>query len=114
METSTNTDNPGKKQKIEKQKELVADLFSTLNLVFTQTKLGVEKSKLLLRAIHQFKTDILKFDPYWKLISWPHITIGRIFCSIDAIVTEDKWDCETNKFLFSEIKDANVETKTFQ
>ena len=55
METSTNTDNPEKKQKIEKQKKLVADLFSTLNLVFTQTKLGIEKSDLLLRAIHQFK-----------------------------------------------------------
>ena len=41
METSTNTDNPEKKQKIEKQKKLVADLFSTLNLVFTQTKLGL-------------------------------------------------------------------------
>jgi len=68
METSTNTDNPEKRQKIEKQKKLVADLFSTLNLAFTQIKLGIEKSDLLLRAIHQFKTDILKIDPCWKLI----------------------------------------------
>ena len=68
METSTSTDNSENNQKIEKQKTLVADLFSTLNLVFTQTKLGVEKSNLLLRAIHQFKIDILKIDPYWKLI----------------------------------------------
>ncbi len=67
METNISTDNPEKRQKIEIQKKLVADLFSTLNLVFTQTKLGIEKSNLLLRAIHQFKTDILKIDPYWKL-----------------------------------------------
>ncbi len=44
METNTTTDDSEKKQKIDKQKKLVADLFSTLNLVFTQTKLGVEKS----------------------------------------------------------------------
>jgi len=113
METSTSTDNPEMKQKIEKQKKLVADLFSTLNLVFTQTKLGVERSDLLFRAVHQFKIDILKIDPYWKLISWPHITIGRIFCSIDAIVTEDKWDCDTNNFLFNEIKDAMRKLRRF-
>jgi hypothetical protein len=113
MEASTSTDNSENKQKIEKQKKLVADLFSTLNLVFTQTKLGVEKSDLLLRAIHQYKTDILKIDPYWKLVSWPHITIGRIFCSLDAIVIEDEWDSNTNKFLFNEIKDAMRKLRSF-
>jgi hypothetical protein len=113
METVTSTENSERSYKLTKQKKLVADLFSTMNLVFAQTKLGHEKSDLLLRAIHQLKAEILEIDPQWKLISWPHITIGRIFCSIDAIVTEDKWDCDTNKFLFNEIKEAMMKLRGY-
>ncbi len=113
METNTSTEDLERKKKIDKQKKLVADLFSTMNLVFAQTKLGLEKSNLLLKAIHQFKIDILEIDPQWKLISWPHITIGRIFCSIDAIVTEDTWDSDTNKFLFNEIKEAMMRLRRY-
>ena len=29
------------------------------------------------------------------------------------MVTEDKWDCETNKFLFNEIKDAMMKLGCF-
>jgi hypothetical protein len=113
METSTSTADSERNKKIVKQKKLVAELFSTMNLVFVQTKLGFEGSNLLLRAIHQFKTDILEIDPHWKLICWPHVTIGRIFCSIDAIVTEEKWDCDTNKFLFNEIKEAMMKLRSY-
>ncbi len=113
METSASTEDLERKKKIDKQKELVADLFSTMNLVFAQTKLGLEKSNLLLKAIHQFKIDILEIDPQWKLISWPHVTIGRIICSIDAIVTEDRWDCDTNKLLFNEIREAMMKLRRY-
>ncbi len=89
-----------------KRVKSIDNFMSAINLIFFQKLFEGKEDLNLLRSLYDAKAKVLETKPDCILNCRAQFIISRILTCVDEMDTSKKWDHESNKFWFKEMRQS--------